>query len=117
MNNTYNWIKIADDINDISFNDNHIAEVAAGGKTVCIARHKDILFAFVQKCPHASGPLVNGYIDALGNIVCPVHRYKFCLKNGHNTSGEGYRLKRWPVEVRPDGIYVGMEKSSLMELL
>lgn len=117
MNDTYSWIKVADSITDIPFNDNHIAEVVASDKTICIARHKDILFAFAQKCPHASGLLVNGHMDALSNIVCPVHRYKFCLKNGHNISGEGYYLKHWPVTIREEGIYVGLEKNPLMELL
>jgi hypothetical protein len=50
-----------------------------------------------------------GYIDALGNVVCPMHRYKYDVRNGRNTSGEGYYLTHWPVETREDGVYVGME--------
>jgi 3-phenylpropionate/trans-cinnamate dioxygenase ferredoxin subunit len=52
--------------------------------------------------------MADGYIDALGNIVCPVHRYKFNLQNGRNTSGEGYYLKRWAAEEREDGVYVNL---------
>jgi len=107
---TLRWVKIADNITDIPFNDNHIAEVVADDKTICIAWQKDVLFAFAQKCPHASGLLVNGYMDASSNIVCPVHGYTFCIKNGRNISGEGYYLKHWPVAVKPDGIYIGFEK-------
>ena len=47
-------------------------------------------------------------MDALGNIVCPLHRYKFSIKNGRNTSGEGYFLKTFAIEVREDGIFVGI---------
>jgi nitrite reductase/ring-hydroxylating ferredoxin subunit len=100
------WIKIADYIHEISFAANNIAEVDANGKRICIARFNGSLFAFAYKCPHASGHFLTGHIDALGNVVCPLHRYKFCMKNGRNVTGEGYYLKHWPVEVREDGIYV-----------
>ena len=107
MSTEIRWIKIADSAEDLAFGPNHIAEVRADGKTICIARYKEILFAFTQKCPHAGGFLAEGYIDALGNVVCPLHRYKYCLSNGRNVSGEGYYLKNWIVEIRDDGIFVG----------
>src|SRR5215218_4484769 len=107
-----NWVKVAASMEEISFA-NNLAEVVAGDKIICIGKHKDELFAFAAKCPHASGILAKGFIDALGNIVCPLHRYKFCMKNGRNVSGEGYYLKHWPVEVRDDGVFVGLENKSL----
>ena len=69
------------------------------------------LFAFAYKCPHAGGMLAEGFIDALGNIVCPLHRYKYNMANGRNTSGEGYYLKHWPVQIKEDGIFVGVEET------
>ena len=112
----YKWHKIAEAFEGIAFADNKIAVVEAGDKTLCIGRHQDQLFGFAYKCPHAGGILADGFIDALGNVVCPVHRYKFSLKNGRNTSGEGYYMKHWPVETREDGIYVGIEESGLFGL-
>lgn len=106
------WIKVAEHLEEISFDTNNLAEVKAGEKTLCLGRHKGELFAFAAKCPHASGALANGFIDASGNVVCPLHRYKFCMKNGRNVSGEGYSLKHWPVDVRADGVYVGLEDKS-----
>jgi 3-phenylpropionate/trans-cinnamate dioxygenase ferredoxin subunit len=113
----FRWVKVADYESEIAFGNNRLAEVEADGKKICLGKHNDTLFAFAQKCPHASGPLSKGFIDALGNVVCPLHRYKFCMKNGRNVSGEGYYLKHWPVEVREDGVYVGLEKKSLLGLL
>jgi nitrite reductase/ring-hydroxylating ferredoxin subunit len=106
-----NWVKIADHINELEFEENNICVIEVKEKKMCIAKYRDSLFVFAFKCPHAGGFLADGYIDALGNVVCPVHRYKYSMKNGHNVSGEGYYLKHWPVEEREDGIYVGMEKS------
>jgi nitrite reductase/ring-hydroxylating ferredoxin subunit len=103
------WEKIAESLEKLPFGANNLANVMAGEKKVCIGKYKGDLFAFAARCPHASGFFANGFIDALGNVVCPVHRYKFCMKNGRNVSGEGYYLKHWPVEVREDGVYVGLE--------
>ena len=108
----HNWTRVAHTPGEIPFGPNHIAEVRAGEKTICIGRHNDAYFAFAHKCPHAGGYFVNGFIDALGNVVCPLHRYKFAMKNGRNVTGEGYYLKHWPVEVREDGVYVGLDAKS-----
>ena len=116
-NEKYNWVKIAESVAEIPFNDNGLAEVNAAGKVICIGRYEGALFAFAPKCPHASGAFVHGAIDGKGNVVCPLHRYKFCLKNGRNISGEGYYLKHWPVEMQEEGIFVGLEKGLFANLL
>ena len=100
------WHKIAESAQELNFAANHIAVIETAGKKKCIGRYNGKLYAFAYNCPHASGIMADGYIDALGNIVCPVHRYKFNLQNGRNTSGEGYYLKHWPVDVREDGVYI-----------
>lgn len=82
-------------------------------KTVCVALHNGELLACANKCPHAGGHLQEGFLDAMGNIVCPLHRYKFSLKNGRNISGEGYHLKTYPVEIRAEGIFIGFERNKL----
>lgn len=109
------WHKIADHINELNFADNNIAIAEMSGKKICIAMFNEKVFAFAYSCPHAGGLLADGYIDALGNIVCPVHRYKYDMKNGRNVSGEGYYLKHWPVEIKEDGIYVGMEQGGFFD--
>ena len=117
MDDKHDWVKVAQSIEEISFGSNNISELNINGKTICLAQWDKVLFAFAHKCPHASGPFVQGFIDAVGNVVCPLHRYKFCLKNGRNVSGEGYYLKHWPVEVQQEGIYVGFPKNTLFGLL
>ena len=108
----YTWHKVADHINEIDFAENNIAIVEVEGKKICIGKFKDAVFAFAYKCPHAGGFLADGYIDVLGNIVCPQHRYRYNPKNGFNVTGEGYYLKNWLVEVRDDGVYIGLEGSN-----
>ena len=107
----YTWHKIADHINELDFASGNIAVAEVNGKKICIAKFDEHVFAVAYKCPHAGGIIADGYIDALGNVVCPLHRYKYSLANGHNVSGEGYYLKHWPVEFRENGVYVGIEES------
>ena len=116
MADKISWIKIAESTEEIHFGENDLAEVAADEKRICVGKHRGELFAFAAKCPHAGGVLAEGFIDALGNVVCPLHRYRFCLKNGRNVSGEGYYLKHWPVEVREEGVFVGLEAKSFLGL-
>jgi 3-phenylpropionate/trans-cinnamate dioxygenase ferredoxin subunit len=116
MSERYRWVKVAETIDEIPFSTNNLAEVLADDKKVCLGKFKEELFAFSPKCPHASGFFVDGFIDALGNVVCPLHRYKFCMKNGRNVSGEGYYLKHWPVEQREEGVFVGLEVKGFLGL-
>lgn len=104
------WNKIAESIAELQFAENNMCIAEAGGKKITIAKHNNELFAFAYKCPHASGILADGFIDASGCVVCPLHRYRFNIKNGRNTTGEGYTMKLYKIELREDGVYAGWEE-------
>jgi 3-phenylpropionate/trans-cinnamate dioxygenase ferredoxin subunit len=97
----------------LSWNDQKMTEITVNSKRICLARHQDKIFAFAATCPHAGGSFSQGWIDPLGQIVCPLHRYRFSPLTGRNTSGEGYYLKTYPLEERPDGLYIGFPESGL----
>ncbi len=103
-----NWYKIAESIAAFNFSKTGIGEIEVNGKKICVIKHNDKLFACTHKCPHAGGILADGHVDAVGNLVCPLHHYKFSLQNGRNVSGEGYFLKTFAVEIKEDGIYVNL---------
>lgn len=104
------WYKIAEGEDELHFQPNNMTTLEVNGKKIGIGKFGHRIFAFAYKCPHAGGMLTEGWIDEKGQVICPIHRYKFSLENGRNCSGEGYYLKRWPLEVRSDGIFVGMEE-------
>jgi 3-phenylpropionate/trans-cinnamate dioxygenase ferredoxin subunit len=108
----YTWHKIADHRSELQLNEQGMAECEVAGKNICISIYKELLFGCAAMCPHAGGKMSAGYVDALGNVVCPLHRYKFSLLNGRNTSGEGYYLKTYPIEERADGVYLAMEENN-----
>ena len=85
---------------------NKITEVLADEKTICLLRKDNQIYAFPALCPHAGGKLCEGWVDAQGRVVCPVHKYRFNPANGYNTSGEGYKLKTYPVKEEDGRIFV-----------
>lgn len=111
---TVEWFLLAEHINEIPFNPNGMAIVTVNHKHITIAKHNNAIFACAHKCPHASGIMANGFITPIGEVVCPLHRYKFSLQNGRNTSGEGFYLKTYALKTEIDGkIYIGLEKKGL----
>ncbi len=106
------WFKLADTMSAIEWQANDMCIVELNGKEISLAKRGEAIFAFAHKCPHAGGILADGCIKANGTVECPLHRYQFNLSNGRNTSGEGYYLKTYPVEMREDGIYIGFEEKS-----
>ena len=103
------WIKIAEDDFELDFGQNNIATIKVEGKKICITRTMGTLKACAAMCPHAGGNLSKGFIGANGNIICPVHHYRFSLNTGMDSLGEGYRLKIYSLKQNEDGIFINIE--------
>ena len=106
------WVLVTDAPLSLDWPDNQLLDLEVDGKKITLAKFKEGYFAFAQKCPHASGRMAQGYINPLGQVVCPLHRYAFDMKNGRNTTGEGYFLKTYPVELRPNGLFIDFKPIS-----
>lgn len=103
----YNWHK-AETITVTTLQENTLVETTAAGKRIGLLKKAGQVYAFAALCPHTSAPLCDGWLDAQGRIVCPLHKYRFDPANGRNTSGEGYKLKTYPVEIREGLIFIGI---------
>ena len=107
-----NWVLVTEFPLSLDFSENGMLEMELEGRKFTLAKWSDQYFAFAQKCPHASGRMASGYINAQGQVVCPLHRYAFSPINGRNTTGEGYYLKTYPIEQRPEGLFIGFKPNS-----
>ena len=103
------YFKLAEKKSALQFSPEGLVKVSVKGRELCIAKHKNKLFACASKCPHAGGDLSEGYIDSRGNIVCPAHGYKFSLLTGRNVSGEGFSLRIQSVKESLGEIIIGAE--------
>lgn len=90
----------------------NIGQLTVKGKPLYLARFKNNYFAGKVKCPHAKGNLAFGKLTEDGEIVCPLHRFKFNLKNGKETSGNGgFCVTTYPVKLATDKqYYIGFLK-------
>ena len=109
MDQIEEWIKIAGDINDISFGDNNIATIKIAKKSICLVKADRDLKACSATCPHAGGDISEGFLDKKENIVCPLHGYRFSLYNGRDTNNEGYFLKIYKIKETEEGIFIKLE--------
>ena len=114
--NKYTWHKIATAESELIFSSNNLLQIEVAGKKICLAKGKK-LYACAAKCPHAGGIISEGFLDDVDNVICPLHRYKFCLNNGRNVSGEGYYLKTYPVKSNANGIFIGIEEGGFLSWL
>jgi nitrite reductase/ring-hydroxylating ferredoxin subunit len=104
----HHWHCIAATEAEIKLGENGIGVIEVAGKKICLTKQAAGWVAFNNQCPHAGFPMVEGYTDSSGNVVCPMHQYKFSLKNGRSKIPEGFCLKMYPIETREDGLYIGL---------
>jgi len=90
-----------------------ILKISINKKEYFLSRFKNQLYAGKSKCPHANGDLTKGHISANGEIVCPLHRFKFSLKDGKETTSHGgFCVPTYPVKQATDGkFYIGFLKT------
>jgi NAD(P)H-dependent nitrite reductase small subunit len=62
------------------------------------------IYAIKNRCPHRSGPLIRGFIDPTGGIKCPMHGWRFDLRDG--SSERPATATVYPVKIDDDGVYL-----------
>lgn len=104
--NNYQWHPIGTDLPT----EGQVKQVHAGGKAVCLGKQGGSWYAVDDFCPHAGVSLGSGFCNKQGDVVCPMHHIAFDMKNGRNTTGEGYRpLTTYPVKEKDGKVYLGIK--------
>lgn len=85
-------------------------------KQVCLTHHNGKLGAMDNHCPHQGGPLGEGSIekgeDGQCWLRCPWHGWDFDPITGKSPGSFGDGIETFPVEVKGDDIYIGLEEPS-----
>ncbi|MCG8371709.1 MAG: thiamine pyrophosphate-dependent enzyme [Proteobacteria bacterium] len=91
-----------------------VMTVTAGTQSMALTHIDGEYAAMENRCPHQGGPLGEGSIERGEGgqcwLRCPWHGWDFDPKTGRPPGGHqdtGQRL--FPVELRDDGVYVGLE--------
>jgi nitrite reductase (NADH) small subunit len=77
----------------------------AAGVRVAVLRSGDDVVVLSGRCPHSGGPLGHGWIEE-GEVVCPLHHWRFKLSDGRCTTMRGEGVHRFRCEVREDEVWV-----------
>ena len=99
------WYKVLDN-DDLKYP--FIKKAKAGGTSVCLVGVDNEVHALATKCPHAGADISQGWCKD-GKLVCPYHRYSYDIFTGRGSPGQGDYIKTYPVEMRDDGVYVGVK--------
>ena len=79
--------------------------VGVGGQTLCLFADGDAVHAVDNRCPHMGFPLHRGTV-ADGILTCHWHHARFDLCSGGTFDQWADDLRRFPVELRGDDVYV-----------
>jgi thiamine pyrophosphate-dependent acetolactate synthase large subunit-like protein/nitrite reductase/ring-hydroxylating ferredoxin subunit len=85
-----------------------VKTVVAGRRSIALTHWQGRYGAFDNRCPHQGGPLGEGSIEK-GWLRCPWHGYDYDPLTGRPPAGFSDAPACVPLEVRDDGVYVGVE--------
>ncbi len=106
------WHRVAD-LDEVA--PGRVTTVTAGTHSMALTNIEGQYTAMENRCPHQGGPLGEGSIEVGADgkcwLRCPWHGWDFDPvtgkpPGGHEDSGQPL----YPVDVRDDGIYVGLEQ-------
>ena len=84
------------------------AIISAGEDEIALFNYKGEYYAVANKCPHRGAPLGEGRIEE-GIVICPNHEWRFKLENGANMQNPELFIPTYPVKVKNENIYIGLE--------
>src|SRR4051812_2390841 len=98
------WHRVAD-LDELP--EGRVKTVAAGTHSLALTHVDGRYAALDNHCPHQGGPLGEGSIEG-GLLRCPWHGYDYCPLTGDSPGAFGDAVPTHPVDLREDGIYVGL---------
>jgi pyruvate oxidase len=87
-----------------------VRTVVAGPKSIALTHYDGQYGALDNHCPHQGGPLGEGTIEN-GLLRCPWHGFDYCPLTGAPPGDFVDTVITYPVEIRDDGVYVGIEEA------
>ncbi len=111
------WHKVAD-VGELP--EGRVKTVSAGSRQLALVHFQGQFTAMENRCPHQGGPLGEGSIETGTDgkcwLRCPWHGWDFDPLTGKPPGGhEDTGQEIFAVEVRDDGVYVGLEASTERE--
>jgi len=78
--------------------------VKLNGVEIALFNVGGTIYAIKNRCPHRSGPLIRGFIDPTWGIKCPMHGWRFDLRDG--SSERPAKATVYPVTIENGMLYL-----------
>ena len=104
------WIKIFASVGEANLRlvENIPQLLILHGKRISLVLRKGEYFAFSDACPHNGESLHKGKVNFMGEIVCPLHEYRFRIQTGKEAEERCRDLKTYFVRIDDTGFYIGL---------
>lgn len=79
--------------------------IEVAGVRVAVVREGDSIVVVSDRCPHAGGSLGSGWIEE-GELLCPLHRWRFRLRDGRCTTTRGHDLHRYASRIVDEAVWM-----------
>jgi 3-phenylpropionate/trans-cinnamate dioxygenase ferredoxin subunit len=98
------WVKIAE-VDDVPIGAGRA--FAIEGSSIAVFNVDGKLYAIDDSCPHQGSSLATGRLDGC-IVTCRSHGMKINVTGGKEQPGVGLNAQSFPLELRADGVYVGL---------
>ena len=88
--------------------------VEFGSRAVAVFHHGGQYYAIDNACPHMGASLAAGHVEDC-EVSCPLHAWRFDLRDGTWCDNRRVKIGSYPVRVRAGQVEVGFEREAAEE--
>ncbi|HAA15198.1 MAG TPA: Rieske (2Fe-2S) protein [Cytophagales bacterium] len=88
--------------------ENSLRRLRIGTRVICLARTPSGYYAVEDSCPHRGVALSDGHINYLEEVVCPLHSYRYSLKNGRECDQATMDVETYPLRWQEGALQIGL---------
>jgi 3-phenylpropionate/trans-cinnamate dioxygenase ferredoxin subunit len=103
-----NWVKIAE-VGAVAPGNGRVFDVE--GYSVAVFNLGGTLYAIDDSCPHQGSSLAMGTLEGCV-VTCRSHGMKINVTGGQRQPGQGMNVRTFPLQSRPDGLYIDFQSVS-----
>ncbi|HEY8402756.1 MAG TPA: Rieske 2Fe-2S domain-containing protein [Cytophagaceae bacterium] len=105
------WYKVFSSLSEASEKIplNRAVAVDVEGKQICLIHNSKGFYGIENRCPHQEAPLHRGACEGDHYFVCPYHRLKIDIVNGHSENNKYAPIKTYPIKADAKGVFIGIE--------
>lgn len=79
--------------------------IVVGGKELALFNVAGTFYCLDNECPHAGGPLGEGYLDQTA-VICPWHGWCFNVTTGEGMFGLGINIPSHACKIEEGAVWV-----------